>query len=190
MSDRKTSVAERRINQKAGKIRSLYIRRVQTVQGNTHFYLQVGSILLKCHLGKHGVTYFKREGDLKTPRGRFTIMGCFFRDDRFRRIQSCIPTRPIRADDTWCDDEDSYSYNRFRTFRLAASHERLWRNDELYDFCLPLNYNFSPRVRGRGSAIFLHVSNPAGYTAGCVAIECSELRKMIPRLARKCVVVI
>jgi L,D-peptidoglycan transpeptidase YkuD (ErfK/YbiS/YcfS/YnhG family) len=190
MSSRRIPVPERRSAHKGGTIQTLRVRLVGKLHGETRAYLQVGSIFFKCHLGKHGTAFFKREGDLKTPRGRFTIVGCFFRGDRCARIKSSIPAKQIRMQHIWCDDEKSNSYNQFRTLPLPVNHERLWRDDHQYDFCLPLNYNFSPRIRGRGSAIFLHLSNATGYTAGCIAMNPSALRKTIPRLARKCVIII
>ena len=52
-----------------------------------------------------------------------------------------------------------------------ASAERLWRADALYDVVVVLDCNDRPRVRGRGSAIFLHVARPDfAATEGCIAV--------------------
>ena len=60
-------------------------------------------------------------------------------------------------------------------------HERLWREDGVYDLIVPLGYNDAPPIAGRGSAIFLHVARPAyAPTEGCVAIA---LRNLLPLLA-------
>ena len=48
--------------------------------------------------------------------------------------------------------------------------------DQLYDVVVVLGHNGLPRVRGRGSAIFMHVAKP-GYapTAGCIALRREHL---------------
>jgi L,D-peptidoglycan transpeptidase YkuD (ErfK/YbiS/YcfS/YnhG family) len=61
-----------------------------------------------------------------------------------------------------------------------ASHERLWREDHLYDLVVLLGYNDGPRIRGRGSAIFMHLAAPDfAPTAGCIALREADLRKLL-----------
>ena len=64
-----------------------------------------------------------------------------------------------------------------------AARESMWRDDGLYDLLVEIDWNFRPRIKGRGSAIFLHVARP-GFepTAGCVALEVAELRRLLARL--------
>ena len=65
----------------------------------------------------------------------------------------------------------------------------MWRDDELYDVVVVLGYNMRPRVRGRGSAIFMHLARP-GYapTAGCIALSARDMRIVLERLGRGAVV--
>ena len=67
----------------------------------------------------------------------------------------------------------------------AASHETMRRGDELYDFCIVLDWNISPRRRGRGSAIFFHLARP-GFTPtqGCVAVSKQVMQRLLPLLSR------
>lgn len=59
----------------------------------------------------------------------------------------------------------------------------MWRADYLYDIVVELDWNRHPRVKGRGSAIFLHVAPPdRGATAGCIALPLADLRRLLPRL--------
>lgn len=59
---------------------------------------------------------------------------------------------------------------------FASSHERLWRDDALYDLVVELGYNDAPPVPGLGSAIFLHLERPdGGPTEGCVALQRDDL---------------
>ena len=62
----------------------------------------------------------------------------------------------------------------------SGSHERLWRDDRLYDIIGVLGWNDDPVVRGRGSAIFLHLTGPGGGpTAGCIALEREALLQVL-----------
>jgi L,D-peptidoglycan transpeptidase YkuD (ErfK/YbiS/YcfS/YnhG family) len=65
----------------------------------------------------------------------------------------------------------------------AASHERLWREDALYDLVAVLGFNDAPRARGRGSAIFVHLARP-GYTPteGCVALSRAHMLRLLGSL--------
>lgn len=62
--------------------------------------------------------------------------------------------------------------------------EKLWRSDDVYDLIIPLGYNDSPIVKGKGSAIFMHVAK-ADYsgTEGCVALSKDDLLKFLPLLS-------
>jgi len=43
-----------------------------------------------------------------------------------------------------------------------------------------VGYNAMPPVKGRGSCIFLHIwAGPESHTAGCTALDESELRRVI-----------
>ena len=65
------------------------------------------------------------------------------------------------------------------------------RADHLYDLVIVLGYNDRPRVKGRGSAIFVHLARPGlAPTAGCVAVEGHVFAKVLPRLARHCRIVV
>jgi L,D-peptidoglycan transpeptidase YkuD (ErfK/YbiS/YcfS/YnhG family) len=59
----------------------------------------------------------------------------------------------------------------------------MWRSDHLYDVVIDIAWNRGPIVRGRGSAIFLHLARP-GFepTAGCVAVEKRTIRRLLERI--------
>lgn len=59
------------------------------------------------------------------------------------------------------------------------------RQDALYDVILVLGYNDRPRIRGRGSAIFVHLARE-GYTPteGCVAFSRQDLMRILDGLKR------
>ncbi len=96
-----------------------------------------------------------------------------------------MPLRQITKTLGWCEDPASGAYNRLIRLPNRAGHETLWREDGLYDVVIVLDYNICPRVKYRGSAIFLHCARDGlSPTVGCVALRQSDLRKLLPRLAR------
>jgi L,D-peptidoglycan transpeptidase YkuD (ErfK/YbiS/YcfS/YnhG family) len=97
-----------------------------------------------------------------------------------RRPRARLPLRPIRPNDGWCDDPADRNYNRPVRHPYPASAERLWRQDHLYDVVVLLTHNVRPRVRGRGSAVFMHVARP-GYapTEGCIALRRGHLLALV-----------
>jgi len=88
----------------------------------------------------------------------------------------------------WCDAVSDANYNRPVRSPFTPSHEKLQREDELYDICIVLDWNLRQRKRGCGSAIFFHIARP-GYspTEGCVAISPRDMRRLLPHLGRKTV---
>lgn len=135
---------------------------------------------MPCALGRAGIVRRKREGDGGTPAGRFRVLAILYRPDRIRRPRTSLPVRPIRRQDGWCDDPGSRLYNRPVTLPHPAHHERIWREDRLYDVVVDLASNRRPAVPGRGSAIFLHVARPGfGPTEGCVAVRRDVIGRLV-----------
>ncbi|MDR1662254.1 MAG: L,D-transpeptidase family protein [Azoarcus sp.] len=122
-------------------------------------------------LGKNGFRQDKREGDGTTPVGVFAFGRAFgIADDP----GSATPYTKVDSADVWVDDPASKYYNQWaRTGYPDAdwrSAERLAKYGQAYKYAIAVNYNVSPIVPGKGSAIFLHtaVGKP---TAGCVAVQ-------------------
>jgi L,D-peptidoglycan transpeptidase YkuD (ErfK/YbiS/YcfS/YnhG family) len=146
--------------------------------------LRLGVLHLPCALGRGGRRAGKREGDGATPLGTWRVRDVLYRADRVRRPGTMLPIRQIAVDDGWCDAPGDRNYNRPVRHPYPASAERLWREDGLYDIVVVLDYNLCPRIRGKGSAIFLHVARP-GYrpTEGCIALRKEHLLRLLARLA-------
>lgn len=127
----------------------------------------------------------KREGDGASPVGRFAFLRVLYRADRTQRPRTGLPVAAIRPRDGWCDAPADRNYNRAVTLPYPASAERMWRDDSLYDLVVVLSHNQRPRVRGGGSAVFVHLARP-GYapTEGCIALGEPDLRKLLGRLRR------
>jgi L,D-peptidoglycan transpeptidase YkuD (ErfK/YbiS/YcfS/YnhG family) len=57
------------------------------------------------------------------------------------------------------------------------------REDHLYDVIIVLGYNDRPRIRGRGSAIFVHLARPSyAPTAGCIAFSRRDLDAVLAEI--------
>jgi L,D-peptidoglycan transpeptidase YkuD (ErfK/YbiS/YcfS/YnhG family) len=154
--------------------------------GSTRGWLLARGLALPCALGRTGIARDKREGDGASPAGTFGLRHAFYRPDRLARPSCGLPLRALHPDDGWCDDSASPLYNRPVRHPFAASAERLWRADGLYDLIVVIGCNDAPVRRGRGSAIFLHCAAPGlAPTAGCVALARADLLRLMPRLGPK-----
>jgi L,D-peptidoglycan transpeptidase YkuD (ErfK/YbiS/YcfS/YnhG family) len=131
-------------------------------------------------LGRGGIKALKREGDGGTPLGRFAIRQALYRADRGPRPRTRLPIHAIRKQDGWCDDPADRNYNRPIKLPSRRSAEGLMRADPVYDLVLVLGFNDRPRVKGRGSAIFVHLARP-GYTPteGCIALSRRDLLALL-----------
>jgi L,D-peptidoglycan transpeptidase YkuD (ErfK/YbiS/YcfS/YnhG family) len=159
------------------------IRVYRSALDPTRGRLVAGPISLSCALGRAGTRRAKREGDGASPVARLRVLGGFYRADRIRRPPTLLRLAPIRPQDGWCDDPADRRYNRPVTRPYAASHEAMWRDDHVYDVVLDLAWNRGPIVRGRGSAIFLHLAKADfAPTAGCVAVQASAVRRLLERI--------
>ena len=140
---------------------------------------------MRCALGRTGRRMHKREGDGASPAGVWTLREVYYRSDRLMRPATRLPIRALRPPDGWCDAPADRNYNRRVTHPYPASAEHLWRDDGLYDIVVVLGYNDRPRIKGRGSAIFLHCASPHYKpTEGCIAVRRSDLVGLLARLSR------
>jgi len=135
-----------------------------------------GDATYRCALGRAGIVAGKREGDGATPAGIWPLRRVLYRPDREAAPVTGLPAAPIAETDAWCDDPLHDDYNRPVRLPFAASHERLWRDDHLYDLVVVVGFNDHPVMPGLGSAIFLHLArDDGGPTAGCVALARDDL---------------
>tara|TARA_X000001036_G_scaffold213683_1_gene200226 strand:+ start:210 stop:710 length:501 start_codon:yes stop_codon:yes gene_type:complete len=128
----------------------------------------------KCVTGKTGRTSYKIEGDKKTPKGIFTLGNIFYRSDRKEKPQSNLKCIKINKKMGWCDDISSKkNYNRLIKINSKSNlkHEKLFRKDSIYDYLIPINYNTKQTALGKGSAIFIHLTNNFKKTLGCIALK-------------------
>ena len=147
--------------------------------------LQVDSFHFKCSIGKNGLSKKKIEGDKKTPIGLFEISHLYYRKDRVKKPQTYLHCISIKKNMGWCDDpNDKKNYNKLIKVNKNIKHEKLYRKDKKYDFLIPIKYNFSNRILGKGSCIFIHLTKNFLPTAGCIALKNKDFLIMLKVLKK------
>jgi len=130
-------------------------------------------------IGKAGfaATDKKREGDGKSPSGIFPLGMAFGYDPS---VVTKMPYRQATDDDFWVDDVNSEDYNKWVKGKPnAASWEKMKRDDDQYRYGVVIEYNMNPIIKGKGSAIFLHVRKRGEPTAGCVSMPEEMVLKIL-----------
>lgn len=126
----------------------------------------------------------KMEGDGKSPAGIYAIGRAFgFSDHADKNIK--LDYLSI-IDTTFCvDDEKSKYYNQVihDTSKIRTpdwhSGEEMHTVDP-YKWGAIVKYNMNHPVSGRGSCIFMHIwRDPESGTAGCVAMEESNMKRIL-----------
>ena len=137
---------------------------------------------MKCAIGKKGINYKKKEGDLVTPKGQFKIKYILYRKDKVK-ISTKLKKKVIKKNMGWCDDPKSNHYNKLIKLPFIYRHEKLYKKENIYDIILVLNYNMNPVKKNKGSAIFIHVAkNNFKKTEGCITIKKQSLIKLIKKI--------
>ena len=133
--------------------------------------LQIDEFKFKCCIGKNGATKYKKEGDKKTPKGKFQIEHLYFRKDRLNKPLTSLKCIRIKKNMGWCNDVESPKiYNKFFKIEKKIKHEKLNRKDYKYDLMIPIKYNFKKPITGKGSCIFIHLTKNYKPTAGCIGL--------------------
>jgi L,D-peptidoglycan transpeptidase YkuD (ErfK/YbiS/YcfS/YnhG family) len=158
---------------------------------NKSGYLKYNDIKFKCALGKSGIGKKRIEGDNITPKGTFKIIKIYYRKDRITKINSAFKLIEIKKNMGWCDDLKSKKYNQLIKLPTKYRHEKLFRNDRIYDLILVLDYNMNPVIKNKGSAIFIHIAkNNYCKTKGCIALKREDLIEIISKIKRDTKIII
>lgn len=120
----------------------------------------------------------KREGDRRTPGGAFAL-GPAYGYDPLPGL--AIPYIDLDTNHYWISASDSPQYNQLvRGFPEEKNVEKMLRDDELYEYGVVIQYNTSPAVPERGSAIFIHVGRGMDDpTLGCIAVDREDLLTLL-----------
>ena len=135
------------------------------------------------NLGAAGLSTHKHGGDDATPTGTYRIGGTVYGTAPNPGLARLAYHRLV-CGDWWDEDPGSPTYNRFRHVAcgtqpsFGGSSEALWRITPQYRYFAVIDYNASPVVPGRGSAVFMHVST-GRPTAGCVSLPEETLLRVL-----------
>ena len=128
----------------------------------------------------------KKEGDNKTPRGKFKFEYILYRKDRIINLRTKLKTIEIKKNMGWCDDPRSNNYNQLIKFPFKYTCEKLWLKENSYDIILVIDYNLKSVIKHKGSAIFLHIAKRKYQaTKGCIAISKKNMRVLIAKIDKK-----
>ena len=139
----------------------------------------------KCSVGKKGISIHKKEGDLKTPRGTFSLGSLFYRKDKFPKIITKLKKIPIKKNMGWCNDTKSNLYNKLIKTNLKFKHEKMFRHDSKYDLVITINYNREKVIKNRGSAIFIHLTKNYKKTEGCIVLNKKDFLILLKLINKK-----
>ena len=146
-------------------------------------YLTYENYKAKCAIGKRGIGFKRKKGDLITPIGKYKIKYVLYRKDRLKKIQTKLKKISIKKNMVWCDDPKSKKYNQLTFLPLNYNYEKLYRKDNIYDLILVLNYNMNPIKKNKGSAIFIHIARKNfKKTEGCIVLKKKQLIKIIKKV--------
>jgi L,D-peptidoglycan transpeptidase YkuD (ErfK/YbiS/YcfS/YnhG family) len=129
-------------------------------------------------------SYVKKEGDLKSPAGIFSIGPAF--GYASPKAASWIKNTYIEARETLIcvDDPRSVWYNKLVSMDSLrkdwASFEQMHRKDDFYEWGLFINHNATNPKPNLGSCIFMHIwkSDHEG-TVGCTAMKKTDILRLL-----------
>ena len=147
----------------------------------------MNGVQFACDIGRAGFRRDKREGDGATPLHSLRFREVFYRADRVKRPETALKVTAIMAGMGWEERVLHPRYNCFTREAHEGSQEHLMRDDHLYDIVIVLGWNDNPVKKGRGSAIFLHLSR-GKPTAGCVAVSLIDMRRLLKSVSRETVI--
>ena len=145
---------------------------------------------IKCVIGKNGLNKNKKEGDKSTPIGKFKLGPLYWRADKIEKPETNISCKKINKNMGWCNDIDSRFYNKEIKVNKKIKHEKLFRKDYKYNLFLVIKYNDKKIIKGKGSAIFIHLTKNYKKTAGCIAVKEKDFLVMIKLLSNKSKIII
>ncbi len=117
----------------------------------------------------------RQEGDGTTPIGSFPILTAFGQGSN---PGTSMTWRQITPQSYWSGEENTY--NTWVESATPISGEHLQDYRICYEYAMAVGFNTNPTVYKRGSAIFLHVKDPASWSSsGCVSVEREQMLALL-----------
>jgi L,D-peptidoglycan transpeptidase YkuD (ErfK/YbiS/YcfS/YnhG family) len=176
---------------KSGQLITVIAPTIRSKRATLNFYVRRGGCFrldagpYSALVGLNGLSAHHIEGDDTTPLGLFGFQSTMY---------GVLPNPGVAyhyhrlvCGDWWDEQPTSPLYNHFVHVScgtkpgFGGGSEALWQTIPSYDYFAVIAYNRHPIVPGRGSAIFLHVSNGQA-TAGCVSIPVADLLRVLRAL--------
>ena len=92
--------------------------------------------------------------------------------------------KKIKKDIAWCDDPKHQKYNEEIQTKNKDLNENLYRKDHKYDYIISISHN-EKKTPGKGSAIFIHLTNNYKPTEGCVALNKKDFEILLKLIDKK-----
>ena len=146
--------------------------------------LIIDDFKFKCCIGKKGLNLNKKEGDFSTPKGLFNLKKLYFRKDRIGIPKCKIDKKVIKKNMAWCDDSKHKRYNEEIKTLNRNLKENLYRKDHKYDYIISISHN-EKKIPGKGSAVFIHLTDNYKPTSGCVALKKKDFEILLKLLNKK-----
>ena len=146
--------------------------------------LKIQDFKLKCCIGKKGFNSNKKEGDYSTPKGLFNLKKLYFRKDRVGIPKCKINKKAIKKEMAWCDNPNHKKYNEEIKIHNKKLKENLYRKDHKYDYIITISHN-EKKISGKGSAIFIHLTDDYKPTAGCVSLKKKDFEILLKLIDKK-----
>jgi len=146
--------------------------------------LIIDDFKFRCCVGKEGIKSNKKEGDYSTPKGLFSLKKLYFRKDRIDIPNCKIHKKIIKKGMAWCDDPEHKKYNEEIKTHNRKLKENLYRKDHKYDYVISISQN-ERKIPGKGSAIFIHLTNNYTPTAGCIALKKKDFEILLKLIDKK-----
>ena len=146
--------------------------------------LIIDDFKFKCCIGKKGLNLNKKEGDFSTPKGLFNLKKLYFRKDRIGIPKCKIDKKVIKKNMAWCDDSKHKKYNEEIKISNKNLKENLYREDHKYDYIISISHN-KKKIPGKGSAVFIHLTDNYKPTSGCVALKKKDFEILLKLINKK-----
>jgi len=136
------------------------------------------------NLGTKGIANLneKKEGDKMTPTGFYSLPFAF---GLKKDITTKMEFRELNRNHIWVSDTLSNDYNMWiddegGLYKNNNHCEQLLSIMPQYKYALVVDYNSHPVIRGKGSAIFIHVQPESNRgTAGCISLSEADIVKLL-----------